>query len=112
MVSDKEPVRYYDWMVWKMRQEDQKLQDVINSPAHYGQGEIECIDYLKDNLGLEGFSFVCEGNVKKYMHRFRFKHKNGLEDLGKAHKYLGWLIQTMEEINEKENSSAQCELDL
>ena len=24
---DKEPERYYDWMLWKMRQEDNKMKD-------------------------------------------------------------------------------------
>ena len=25
-VEDREPQRYYDWMLWKMRQEEQKLR--------------------------------------------------------------------------------------
>ena len=28
--TDKEPKRYYDWMLWKMRQEDNKLKKAIN----------------------------------------------------------------------------------
>ena len=26
-MTDKEPERYYDWMLWKMRQEDAKMND-------------------------------------------------------------------------------------
>ena len=30
--DDREPERFYDWMLWKMRQEDCKLKDVLMSP--------------------------------------------------------------------------------
>ena len=26
------------------------MTDNVNNPAHYGQGSIECIDYIKDVL--------------------------------------------------------------
>lgn len=102
VVSDKEPLRYYDWMLWKMRQLD---KDLVDNPLHYTQGEIECIDYLKDSMGLIGFSYFCEGNAKKYLHRFR--HKNQIEDLQKAAKYLEWLTETLEEIDEDEDLSSK-----
>ena len=63
--------------------------DVVNSPAHYTNSKIEAIDYLADTLG-EGFSYFLEGNVKKYLHRWRYK--NGVEDLKKAQWYLDRLI--------------------
>jgi hypothetical protein len=63
--------------------------DVVNSPAHYTNSKIEAIDYLADTLG-EGFSYFLEGNVKKYMHRWRYK--NGIEDLKKAQWYLDRLV--------------------
>ena len=63
--------------------------DVVNSPAHYTNSKIEAIDYLSDTLG-EGFSYFLEGNVKKYLHRWRYK--NGVEDLKKAQWYLDRLI--------------------
>ena len=53
VVSDKEPERYYDWMLWKMRQEDKK--DMVDNPPHYTRGNIECIDYIKDSMGLDSF---------------------------------------------------------
>jgi len=29
--DDREPERFYDWILWKMRQEDCKLKDVLMS---------------------------------------------------------------------------------
>jgi hypothetical protein len=95
---DKEPERYYDWMLWKMRQETQKQNDVVDSPLHYNQGNIECIDYIKDSMGLEGFTYYCEGNAKKYLHRFR--SKNQVEDLRKATVYLQWLTEALEDLQQ------------
>lgn len=73
---------------------DQPKVDPVNSPQHYNYGNIECIDYLQDNL-KEGFEFYCDGNVKKYLHRWRYKGKE-LEDLRKAHWYLKRLIAAVE----------------
>jgi hypothetical protein len=70
--------------------------ETVNHPPHYNNGSIECIDYLEDNLGREGFEYYLEGNIKKYMHRFRIKNKGApVEDLRKAKWYLERLIQTL-----------------
>ncbi len=68
--------------------------DSVNKPDHYNNGSIEAIDYIKQQLG-EGFRDYCEGNVLKYLHRYRYK--NGVEDLRKARWYLERLIK--EEVN-------------
>jgi len=65
-------------------------QDMVNSPAHYGSGTIECIEYIEDMLTPDEYIGYLRGNVAKYMHRFRYK--NGLEDLKKAEWYLKRLI--------------------
>jgi hypothetical protein len=65
-------------------------EDLVNSPAHYNNGSIECIDYLADSLG-DGFSHYLEGSIKKYLHRYRYK-KKPVEDLRKARWYLDRLI--------------------
>lgn len=70
------------------------MTDLVNRPAHYNTGAIECIDYLTDNLG-EGVDYYLEGNIKKYLHRWRYKHSDPgkqLEDLKKAAWYLQRLI--------------------
>ena len=64
--------------------------DNVNSPSHYGQGEIEAIVYIKDFLTKEEYIGYLRGNIAKYLHRWRYK--NGVEDLEKAQVYLGWLI--------------------
>ena len=62
-------------------------------PQHYRQGGVECIDAIRAALG-EGFADYCTGNVIKYV--WRYKHKNGLQDLQKASVYLTWLRDTVE----------------
>jgi hypothetical protein len=71
------------------------LEDKVNSPPHYGQGKIECIDYIKDFLTPEEFIGYLRGNIAKYLHRFRYK--NGIEDLKKAEWYLKYLTQFLQE---------------
>ncbi len=66
---------------------------LINKPPHYNRGGIEAIDYIKQQLG-EGIIEYCEGNVLKYLHRWRYK--NGLEDLKKAQWYLNKMVQEQE----------------
>ena len=64
--------------------------DPVNKPQHYRVGEVEAIDYINQQLGGEGIRHYLEGNILKYMHRWRFK--NGVEDLRKAKWYLEKLI--------------------
>lgn len=70
-----------------------KQPDMVNNPAHYGNGKIECIEYIEDFLTTEEFIGYLRGNIAKYLHRYRYK--NGIEDLRKAEWYLNRLSQTM-----------------
>ena len=71
-----------------------KRLDNVNRPAHY-QGKVECIDAIESAVeGLEGIEAVCTANVIKYV--YRWKKKNGLEDLHKASWYLNKLISLQE----------------
>ena len=69
--------------------------DNVNHPPHYNKGNIECIDAIIAALGDEGFENYIVGNVIKYL--WRYKHRNGIEDLKKAQWYLNRLIDCMEE---------------
>lgn len=69
---------------------EKSLTDEVNKPPHYNTGEIECIEYLKDNLPEEAFLGYLEGNTKKYLHRWRYKGKAS-QDLEKAKWYLSYL---------------------
>ena len=65
--------------------------DNVNHPAHYTAGGIECIEALKAaTTGLEGIEAVCTANAIKYL--WRWKYKNGIEDLKKAKWYINYLI--------------------
>ena len=85
--------RHHEYMVRRSKEEGTKTE-MVNHPPHYKGGEIECIDYLEDSLGRDGFAFYVEGNIKKYVHRWR--HKGGIEDLKKAKWYLDRLINREE----------------
>lgn len=70
--------------------------DMVNQPAHYIQGGIECIEAIKAAVvGLAGIEAVCTGNIIRYIWRWKFK--NGLEDLKKCRWYLDRLIKEVEE---------------
>ena len=71
-----------------------KEYDPVHKPIHYNNGDIEAIDYIKQQLGHE-FQAYCYGSVIKYMHRF--KYKDGLQDLKKAKWYLKQMILYMEQ---------------
>ena len=69
-----------------------KVKDNVNHPSHYTQGAIECIDAIKEaTKGLIGIEAVCTANIIKYVWRWKFK--NGVEDLEKAEWYLKRLIK-------------------
>ncbi len=73
----------------------EKSSDNVNSPSHYCKGGLECIDAIRAACeGLDGVEAYYAGNVIKYVWRFKFK--NGVEDLKKARKYLDWLIEQEE----------------
>lgn len=66
--------------------------DAVNHPSHYADKSIEVIDYIKDTLTTAGFTDYCNGNVLKYVSRWR--KKGGVEDLEKARVYLDWAIES------------------
>ena len=67
------------------------MHDNVNHPDHYTQGKVECLDAIEAaTTGLVGIEAVLTGQVMKYM--WRWKRKNGVEDLQKAQFYLNRLI--------------------
>ena len=67
--------------------------DNVNRPSHYNQSGIECIEAIKASLG-DGYQDYCKGNVMKYL--WRYKYKNGIEDLKKAQWYLNSMVESVE----------------
>jgi hypothetical protein len=64
--------------------------DMVNSPPHYNQAGIECINAIEAATS-DGYEYYLQGNIIKYLWRYRYK--NGVEDLKKAQWYLGKLIE-------------------
>ena len=75
--------------------DDDNEDDMVNSPAHYNFAGVECIDAIRAATGEEGFSYYLQGNIMKYL--WRYKYKNGVEDLRKAQWYLNVLIEDQDD---------------
>ena len=64
--------------------------DIVNNPPHYNQTGIECVEAIAAATD-DGFEYYLQGNILKYLWRYRYK--NGIEDLKKAQWYLNKLIE-------------------
>lgn len=68
------------------------------NPDYYKQSKVECIEAIESaTYYLNGFEGYCIGNILKYI--WRYKSKNGLQDLKKARWYLDKLISDSENKN-------------
>ena len=66
------------------------------NPDHYGSSGIDVISFCQAN----NLDFM-QGNVIKYV--FRYKNKNGLEDLEKAKEYIDRMIENLLDEEELDN---------
>jgi hypothetical protein len=81
------------------------VNNIIDHPAHYTAGGIECIDAIAAaTVGLGGIEAFCTANAIKYL--WRWKRKNGVEDLQKAKWYINRLIIEMEQ---SDNATVESE---
>lgn len=72
------------------------MSDMVNHPEHYNKGNIECFDAIESAVvGLEPFEGYLVGCAIKYL--FRWKQKNGVEDLQKCNAYINKLIEVYRE---------------
>jgi hypothetical protein len=65
--------------------------DAVNSPNHYNNGSIECIEGIQASMSDEAFAGYLKGNCMKYLWRYDYKGKP-VEDLQKAQWYLARLL--------------------
>ncbi len=87
-----------DMAKWDMKCEEKDIEtetnfherDMVNNPPHYNQDSIECIDAIA-SATADGFQFYLQGNIIKYLWRYRYK--SDVQDLQKAKWYLDRLIQ-------------------
>lgn len=67
-----------------------RIKTTVNSPSHYTEGEIECIEAVEAQLTPEEYRGYLKGTLAVYM--WREKHKNGFEDVLKAQWYMNRLV--------------------
>ena len=72
--------------------------DLVNSPAHYVSGGIQCIDAIKASMSKLEYEGFLKGNLIKYT--WRYRDKGGVQDLRKANWYLDRLIKSHETHND------------
>jgi len=76
------------------------IKDDVNNPQHY-KGDIECIDVIIQQFGVDGAIHFCQGNAMKYI--FRCEHKkDAVEDMRKAVWYLNKAVELKELYERKE----------
>ena len=104
IVNDFGKIRSYTDALFEVVTEDEMTKPNINDildnvehPSHYCRGGIECIDAIEASLGKDEFAGFLRGNIIKYV--WRYKDKNGLEDLKKAQWYLNKLIEVVKNGN-------------
>jgi Protein of unknwon function (DUF3310). len=64
------------------------MKNDINNPKHYLESSLESIECMLMLFGKEQVKSFCLLNAFKYI--WRYKNKNGIEDLKKARWYLSY----------------------
>ena len=103
--STPKQMRHEDFMLKKAKDELRKAKrkspstgtDMVNSPPHYNQSDIECIDAIlaatsDSEVKVDGGEAYLQGNIIKYLWRYRYK-EHPVQDLMKARWYLDKLIE-------------------
>jgi len=78
---------------FKIKDELGGIPSMVDNPPHYNKAGIECIEAIRASTG-DGYEYYLQGNIMKYLWRYRYK--NGTEDLKKAQWYLEKLIEEVE----------------
>ena len=77
------------------------MSDNVNHPKHYeGSTSIECIEAMIIVFGKQAVYDFCKCNAFKYL--WRYKDKNGIEDLNKADWYYEKAMTLRKGNNEKD----------
>lgn len=72
------------------------IGDAVHHPSYYCKGGMECIDVIRAaTCNLVGIEAVCTANAIKYL--WRWREKNGIQDLEKAREYMDILIREVED---------------
>lgn len=80
------------------KEKEEKESDNVNHPSHYADGcSLECIDIMEAIFGPELVFDYAIVNAFKYL--WRYKNKNGQEDIKKAK----WYLDKAHELDKKED---------
>ena len=80
------------------KEKEEKEKDNVNHPSHYADGcSLECIDIMESIFGPELVFDYAIVNAFKYL--WRYKNKNGQEDIRKAK----WYLDKAHELDNKED---------
>lgn len=63
-----------------------EYQYKTTTPDYYKDGDVQCFEAIRACMSREEYTGFLRGNVMKYM--WRYRKKNGIEDLEKAQWYL------------------------
>lgn len=75
-------------------------KEMVNSPSHYNQGNIECIDAMVSAFGEYSTAEFCKINAFKYL--WRLGHKDDeTQEIGKIKWYLDKYLELKKSIEQK-----------
>ena len=81
------------------RKSAKNMPDTVNHPAHYETGKYNCIDVMIETQGADTVANFCICNAFKYL--YRWKNKNGIEDIKKAQWYIGKFLELQDQLEDK-----------
>lgn len=67
--------------------QEQANPDMVNNPSHYSPNGVDTFMHMKDQMGADAFCGFLQGNVVKYVSRYRLKG-TPTQDVCKAAFYL------------------------
>ncbi len=94
------PLGHEQYMKTKAAELDNKDKDMVNSPAHYTQGDIETWDYIVDVVGEYNAIFVAQAQIIKYTGHRLMNKSNPIQDAQKAIWYTKRMIELLEKTRE------------
>lgn len=72
-------------------------KEMVNHPAHYAKGSVECIDAMEGAYGKDEVRIFCKINAFKYL--WRLGHKDAEEqEIGKIKWYLDKYLELKERV--------------
>lgn len=84
------------------------MTENVNHPNHYTECSLECIEAMEIAYGVNAVLDFCICNAFKYV--WRYKNKNGKEDLKKAQWYCDYGMTLCESMNKVHDNPQYSQL--